>query len=575
MKNRLFSLLFLLGLSGLTNCAESQPIKISESQSTEIGVLYPESFGAIGDGKHDDTPAIQSAIDSLVKMGGGIVRMSSGTYLIKSIKLGPKVSLIGNGNGATVIKQSKGQKEHCIVVRDVAAALKIADLTVIGENSNSGIFFEESGGFGENHHYLYSNTSTWDKSQAYKWITIDNVCVYKFETGLDICKWGFNINICNSTFSHNGNGVIMKCTDSFMYNCYVSNNRKNGLVVVGGDDKINNVKSIFNGIANAKDYGGIVIQASRCQIMNCETQDNYCKGFVVRGEYNLFSNCMSNTDGYSREPQQYDPTIEACGFLIKGLYNTFSNCAVMNYNEKYGAVYHTPVIIDESILYYYPDIFDNIKILNSPDRLMFNEPFYNVQALAPKNHVNNPGTGMIGGNKYFVLKQQFENYIKTEDLHLSSLQLLIDFKNIGYGGQLFKIDGDNSLSVNCEKASLILYWQGRKEAELKLDDDVVMDKDDLRLVVFFSQYRTKRYINMHIFEKTTGRGWVKKEMRKETSIPSLWINKATVMIGDVNVPVKRLVVTQSPLPESVFLPSSNTNKIYDSAIVYVDADSYE
>ena len=574
MKYKLTSILIFIALQGFLVYAESQPTSSDEVLACEKGVLYPDLLGAKGNGKHDDTHAIQMAIDSLVKIGGGTVRLGNGTYLISTIRLGPKVSLVGNGNGATIIKQVKGVKNHCLIVRNISAALKIADLTLLGENENSGIYIEESGGYGENHHYLYTNTSQWKKSQAYKWITIENVCVYFFETGLDICKWGFNINICNSTFSFNGNGVIMVCTDSSMYNCYVTNNRKNGLVLVGGNDKISNIKSIFNGRLNSKYYGAIRVMASGCQIMNCETQDNYGKGYIVEGQYNQFTNCKSNTDGYSKDPYQYDPEVKACGFMIKNLYNTFSNCAVMNYNEKYGAVYYSPVIVDESVSYYYPDIFNDIKVLNAPGRLMFNEPFKNVQALSPKNQVDELAIGTIDEGKYFVANQKCANTIKVGDLHLSSLQLLVDFKCNNKKGRVIDIVGDNNLKIAVEQSSIVLYWNGNKDVSLPLDNDAVMNKDDLRLIVSFTQYVDKRHVQLLMFEKTAKRGWIKKTIRQETAILIGKILNSSVFIGDDKVPVKRIVVTQTPFRESVFLPSSNTNSVYNSALIYVDADSY-
>lgn len=565
MSYRCLFIFFLLLLS-------SNP-SFAQSQIGGNGVLFPETQGAKGNGTHDDTRAIQLAIDSLVAKGGGIVRLNTGTYLVSSLKIGPKVSIVGNGNGATIIKQKKGAVGHCLIVRDIAAALKISDLTVLGENANTGIYFEKSGGFGENQHYIYSNTSKWDKSQAYKWITIDNVCVYKFETGMHICSRGFNINISNSTFSHNGNGVVMVCSDSFIYNCYVANNSKNGLYVMGGANKISNIKSIFNGRASAKDYGAIVILGYSCQINNCETQDNFGKGFIIEGLYNLISNCISNTDGYSRYPYEYDPSVEACGFMIKGLYNTFSNCAVKMYNEKYGAVYHSPVIVDDAVSYYYPDIFSDIKVLNAPDRLMFNESFRNIQALSSKNKIDNLNVKRDVGDCYFIKNQQNANIIRGGAFHTSSLQMLVDFKGNANGGKLIEIIGDKSISIESGQSSVSLYWQGTKKTELVLDEDVVMNKDDLRMIVSFSQYADKMYVQLLMFEKTTGRGWIKKTIRKETDIPSEWIKNATIRIGDSEVVVKRVVVTQSPLPESVYMPSSNLNKVYDAAIVYVDADT--
>ena len=565
MKHRFLILFLLFGLGSLNIRAVSQP--------TEIGVLYPEQFGAKGNGLHDDTRAIQLAIDSLVKIGGGTVQLGTGTYRVTSICLGPKVSLVGNGNGATVIKQKKGHNNHCLIVRNIAAALTISDLTVLGENSNRGIFFERSGGYGENQHYLYSNTSSWDKSQAYKWITIENVCVYKFETGLFVREYGFNINICNSTFAYNGNGVILSCSDSFIYNCYVANNSKNGLVVNGGSNKINNIKSIFNGKAGAKEFGAIVVKGPRNQIINCETQDNFGKGYIFEGCFNLVSNCMSNTDGYSKTPYQYDSNVKACGYYIKGLYNTFSNCAVMNYNEKYGAVYHSPVIVDDAVSFYYPDIFSDIKVLIAPNRLMFNEPLRNVQTLASKNQVEKLNVQSIKEGNYYVSNSQNANIIKADDLYLGSLQILVDFRCNGDGGRLLEIDGGKTLGIYAERRAIILYWQGRKEVELNLDDDTVLNKDDLRLVVSFSQYGEKKYVEMLMFENTSTRGWIKKSLRKETNIPAERMIKATLRIGESQVPIKRLVVTQTSIPESVFMPSSNLNKIYESAVVYLDADS--
>lgn len=78
---------------------------------------------------------------------------------------------------------------------------------------------------------------------------------------------------------------------------------------------------------------------------------------------------------------------------------------------------------------------------------------------------------------------------------------------------------------------------------------------------------------MMMFEKTSERGWLKKEMRQTTIIPSEWMRNVAVRLGDNSVPIKRLVMLQSPLPESVFMPSSNTNIIHSSSVVYVDADT--
>lgn len=149
MKSRLLCLICIVGLCGIS--------QISVAQSPLYGVLFPEMFGAKGDEIHEDTQAIQSAIDSLVTIGGGTIKFSSGTYLVTALRIGPKVSLVGNG--ATILKQKRNYKGDCLIVKENAAALKNSDLTIVGENENCGLFFEKSGCFGENHSYVYKKAT--------------------------------------------------------------------------------------------------------------------------------------------------------------------------------------------------------------------------------------------------------------------------------------------------------------------------------------------------------------------------------------------------------------------------------
>lgn len=563
-----FILMFLLGLQGVIALAG-----VTHADTEEPGRLNPSAFGAKGDGVHDDTDALQTALDSLDRMGGGAVYLGNGTYMVSSVRLGKKTSLIGCGNGATLIKQIEGTEADCVIVPAKSAALRISNLSIIGNDVNNGLMIERSQGGGENHPYLYSKDIKDGIPQPYKWMTLDDICIYHFSIALNIEPHGFNINICNSTFSHSDIGVVLKCTDSSMYNCYITNNKKDGLYIISSNNKIHNVKSIFNGIGDPINSAGIKVIGSNCQIMNCETQDNYCKGFLIGGQYNLLTNCLSNTDGYSKIPYGYDPSILACGFRIEGLFNTFSNCVVSNYTDRFGTISHSPVIVDETISYYYPNIFDCIKVLIAKDRRIFREPFRNVQTLCSKNQVDFLNVNDIDGERYFIPIQKKENTIKEICVHTSSLQMLVDFRSMGENGNIMGVNGDNDLRVSINHSTITINWQGKMEAELALDNDVVLNKDDLRLIISFYQYKKKRYISMLIYEKTVDRGWIKKEVRQETTIPATRLNNVIVKIGDGTVPVKRLAITQSPIPESVFLPSSNTNCIYDSAVVYVDADS--
>ena len=73
------------------------------------GVYSVTSFGAKGDGKTDDTAAIQKALDAAEKGGGGIVFAPTGNYMIKThISIPANVTLQGVFTAPTQSTQYKG-----------------------------------------------------------------------------------------------------------------------------------------------------------------------------------------------------------------------------------------------------------------------------------------------------------------------------------------------------------------------------------------------------------------------------------------------------------------------------------
>ena len=84
MKNRLRLLLTFL----IVSMAIASVPAMAESPSTSV-----RSFGAKGDGKTDDTAAIQQAIDACASGGGGTVTLPAGTYLCRPIFLKSNITL--------------------------------------------------------------------------------------------------------------------------------------------------------------------------------------------------------------------------------------------------------------------------------------------------------------------------------------------------------------------------------------------------------------------------------------------------------------------------------------------------
>lgn len=69
-------------------------------------IFNVRDFGAHGDGTLLDTPAVQAAIDSCYRSGGGTVYFPSGRYLVGSILLKSNVFLM-IGNGATILGSTR------------------------------------------------------------------------------------------------------------------------------------------------------------------------------------------------------------------------------------------------------------------------------------------------------------------------------------------------------------------------------------------------------------------------------------------------------------------------------------
>lgn len=77
-------------------CAPDKASSSTDARSYRAGeakIFDVRKFGAKGDGKTLDTDAIQAALDECGKSGGGIVRISPGTYLSKPILLRSKTTL--------------------------------------------------------------------------------------------------------------------------------------------------------------------------------------------------------------------------------------------------------------------------------------------------------------------------------------------------------------------------------------------------------------------------------------------------------------------------------------------------
>ena len=95
-----------------------------------FGASDVKAFGAKGDGKTDDTAAIQAALDGLPE-AGGTVTLPPGTYLVKRLVLKGGASLVGAGR-ASVLKALPDANEIIAFASGEQQGIRISDLMIDG-----------------------------------------------------------------------------------------------------------------------------------------------------------------------------------------------------------------------------------------------------------------------------------------------------------------------------------------------------------------------------------------------------------------------------------------------------------
>ena len=101
-RTRFIVALFLLVFAACLSVAQGQKEAPAQVPAGIAGAYDVKSFGARGDGKALDTPAINQAIEAAAAAGGGTVRFPAGTYLSYSIHLKSRISLYLE-QGATIL----------------------------------------------------------------------------------------------------------------------------------------------------------------------------------------------------------------------------------------------------------------------------------------------------------------------------------------------------------------------------------------------------------------------------------------------------------------------------------------
>jgi Pectate lyase superfamily protein/Right handed beta helix region len=181
--------------------------------------LDARKMGAAGDGKTDDTTALQRALDAAVKTSGAVF-VPPGVYLTQELHLRPGIALIGipawnySRPGGSVLRLANGDSTCLLNLTDARGAT-IQGLALDG------------GGLGSNVHGIFTDRTKFAKHEDGFRIEQCQVARFSGDGACLRCVWCFSVR--HSMFAYNGgDGLYLRGWDGFLLDNWFSGNERAG-----------------------------------------------------------------------------------------------------------------------------------------------------------------------------------------------------------------------------------------------------------------------------------------------------------------------------------------------------------
>lgn len=246
---------------------------------------------------HDDTLAINNAINLLAGVGGE-VRFPAGVYLASSpIKPKKLVRLVGSGHLASTIKLQG--YANCNLIEFTDSAEDHACLENLILDGNSGFQSAITGAT------LYVDDITQtvsDEHYLFKDLLILNSKKDGVFVGQQIREARFNNVVVKKADS---NCFNLECTDSFFLQCTAVSGKNHGFNITGANIKFVSCKAFYCGdnyttdstVGDGFNINGVK-SGRHNQFSACESQENARHGFALNGVYgNIIESAISDTNG--------------------------------------------------------------------------------------------------------------------------------------------------------------------------------------------------------------------------------------------------------------------------------------
>lgn len=279
----------LIGGASALFSAASLP---AQTPSTQRGFLDAHSFGATGDGKTDDTAALQRAIDAAAETSGGVF-LPPAVYLTRELHVRAGIALVGipawnySFGGGTILRLADASSPGLLNLTDARGAT-LDGLALDGRNLGSNI-----------HGIFTARTAYGQHEDGFR---IERCQVAHFTgDGLSLSHvWCFSVRHCEMMANH-GDGLSLRGWDGFILDNWLSGNGRAGfaarnenasvtftanriewnheenMVVVGGDG--------YQITGNFFDRAGTVGIALRKNPQNESWNKGPCTQFSITGNF--------------------------------------------------------------------------------------------------------------------------------------------------------------------------------------------------------------------------------------------------------------------------------------------------
>lgn len=181
--------------------------------------LNARKLGALGNGKTDDTAALQRALDAAAETSGAVF-VPPGVYLTRELHLRPGIALVGipawnySGPGGSVLRLADGNSSCLLNLTDARGAT-IQGLALDGRR------------LGRDVHGIFIDRTKYAKHEDGFRIEQCQVARFSGDGACLTCVWCFSVR--HSMFAYNGgDGLKLQGWDGFLLDNWLSGNGRAG-----------------------------------------------------------------------------------------------------------------------------------------------------------------------------------------------------------------------------------------------------------------------------------------------------------------------------------------------------------